>query len=1327
MESEELSASVTPPPSGSQTTNSPPSGGTTAVAVSRNAKRQLSKGRAKGPKGPKQWTASAATAVTEKPDKEVAPSNSPGDAPKKFKRPCTVYEPAFRSNEGSPSHFLCLHKGWAWELGQGDNAHEIGALARHRLRYMMAREISDHINDECQKNPKVKMHFCVAVMFPGKDMVALSKLLVLDPKRASISFYGVRPALYIGDAARDRKPYAPIPDGVKLDFVVALDCLHFLSGPELWSLMGPNCNGTTVFLANLRPIQCESPGFYNESYPVYQYEKIAEESEENEEPKPAEWTCTNQQVDHQGGFGFIDGNPPTLHYAASILDNAYAQPLGDQWLNTRLPVGERRCCFETHVHRSILNQILIRMKFLRNVDETDVARTAPLPNSFVLVSNGVCRGALEATMIRAARTVRESVTSVDNLAIAARVAVDRVMPAFLWDVPQGSRFRSLVTRRTAEEALLLVDLGTPYVPQRLGVHPAVEYAELRYAALGKPLAAAAARVAQPARNRVEGASQVAEGLLAAWVQVKEWWNSDPRYLEVEAELSVARATWVYAKTAIQVTRAGRRWFNRAESLLGWTLNRLHWTEAASKLHAWAQKHPRFGTAGFVLWCAANAVSTAITEETFKRLNPLLRARLVLSLAVGLYEAGAWLLTGSSWEDELARVLAHAVLGLLPWTAAVCLHAAWDFILRLKAGPPAGATTARGYMLEDYLGDLRDTMDQGQPEVGQPIRQAMENMPEHRTESKVIRGAHVLDHGELDRLNEELNATLAEAGGPDPGRAVAFPNDCNWALARPSNHPLILLEIDEQRLDVPLKYEAQEDAVLEARDELIQAMRREDMTFTPLSDEEFLDAVWESEHPVDWKLRVSAWFLQSDWSLSKGSSKFAKTDELLIIRYKLGASEAEAWRGYCKTRPINPMDESQVIDFLWTKPMKKSLGSKSLFFPLTPAGYRGPKQYLRFQFLEAPNDVAITEQLETVTQYAATVLDHGDDSLLVYADWAARQYDLVSADRSECADVQRAIVDCAKTMTSHDPLVDELTDRHYKDLSRGFRSGGAALKEQDVKIVRKGKVETITGEPATALKNGMTLAMKYGLACRRYRETGPEWAVDQGPVVVDFLGRRHLTPSGAGFQEAFGRCIGQAAREMGLDAAQGPGTHISEMTFLGGGFADTAGCGYSVADRSDYAWVSLAVIKCQFYPTGVFTGSCEHQARQWSYICSLSVGGCPAAQTFTSIGKTLPFEDLVEAMRLDSERLQTRWRHRHRHTNTYQVTFEAWADMLKALCRSCGCPMDDEVQELVDEFEEKALVANPSLEFTASWQPLYVARFGKLPATAAECEQGGTNA
>lgn len=54
-------------------------------------------------------------------------------------------------------------------------------------------------------------------------------------------------------------------------------------------------------------------------------------------------------------------------------------------------------------------------------------------------------------------------------------------------------------------------------------------------------------------------------------------------------------------------------------------------------------------------------------------------------------------------------------------------------------------------------------------------------------------------------------------------------------------------------------------------------------------------------------------------------------------------------------------------------------------------------------------------------------------------------------------------------------------------------------------------------------------------------------------------------------------------------------------------------------------------------------------------------------------------------------------------------------MLHSLCLAAGVDNRPDVDELVDEFEEKADISNPSLEFASSWTPLFIARFGKPPA------------
>jgi len=192
---------------------------------------------------------------------------------------------------------------------------------------------------------------------------------------------------------------------------------------------------------------------------------------------------------------------------------------------------------------------------------------------------------------------------------------------------------------------------------------------------------------------------------------------------------------------------------------------------------------------------------------------------------------------------------------------------------------------------------------------------------------------------------------------------------------------------------------------------------------------------------------------------------------------------------------------------------------------------------------------------------------------------------------------------------------------------------------------------------------------------------------------------------------------KAAAKLGMDMPAGAGSHLSEMTFLGGGFASSQGmvntCFKTVPDL---VWVSLGTIKAQYYPTDVFRGTVKEQALQWAFICSLSNGGCPARHTFARMAEAfLSLETRTSAVDAYAAYCRQRNKWRPDDEATYVVTWDAWADMLIALCLSVGYSDEVACLAIVNEFREKSEMSFPRLAFQESWAPLYVARFGKLPA------------
>lgn len=277
------------------------------------------------------------------------------------------------------------------------------------------------------KGKSAKLDFNICFLFPGGgaagggERAFFEKNLRFDSDRVNVRFFGIRPELHIGDAARGRTVYQPLPNNILLDVLVAFDCLHFLTAARLLELVKDHVHSNrTVLFGNIRPVEAVSPGFYLESWLVDKLAWVPSENPSEEDGGKGEWVATGDRR-IEGGFGFIEGEPPMLNFAAGRLDNAYPGPTGAEWLQQRYSAGERGG-IELHVHRSLLGQVLLRGAFLFGKVE-DVPRQAPLTSGFVLVSGGVCMSALQRACIRADRTTCEISKSVENLRNVTRTAV----------------------------------------------------------------------------------------------------------------------------------------------------------------------------------------------------------------------------------------------------------------------------------------------------------------------------------------------------------------------------------------------------------------------------------------------------------------------------------------------------------------------------------------------------------------------------------------------------------------------------------------------------------------------------------------------------------------------------------------------------------------------------------------------------------------------------------------------------------------------------------------------------------------------------------------
>jgi hypothetical protein len=197
----------------------------------------------------------------------------------------------------------------------------------------------------------------------------------------------------------------------------------------------------------------------------------------------------------------------------------------------------------------------------------------------------------------------------------------------------------------------------------------------------------------------------------------------------------------------------------------------------------------------------------------------------------------------------------------------------------------------------------------------------------------------------------------------------------------------------------------------------------------------------------------------------------------------------------------------------------------------------------------------------------------------------------------------------------------------------------------------------------------------------------------------------------------------ASAALGMDMPKGPGKRMSEVTFLGGGFASTDNMYVDdpAFECSNYAWVSLGVIKAMYMPSNVFTGTLESQAKQWAKIVSKCLGGNPAAKAFQIIGSSLNANETANVEEY-LERHEYDLKHKLSSMH-YCVSWGAWANMLQDLCAVRGFDETSNISDLVEEFQKKANQIFPDLNFTSSWEPLFISRFGKRPVRFSSVDDG----
>jgi hypothetical protein len=475
---------------------------------------------------------------------------------------------------GSTLHSLCLSRGWPVYQGPEDNSHAFGAARRRQIQYLVCREITKEINTRLRVLPPAArkqnmrtLEYHVLVLFPGNELDATGLRAMLHlPKDVEVVFHGYRPSMQRMDRSRNRDVFGVLAPGLRVDMVVALDCLWYLSPAELYQITRQQLKPNTRFLANHMPLDVQDLGLYEEVYKAPLLRGVPAEIPEDPVEAKKYIRANNtlgtmnwfqdpgDTTQYKAGYGYILNHEgvPWLYSTASDLDGAYDQPVARHWLDVRNPVrnqGVLKGCFEMHWHRSLgdaenggadghilLTGVFIRLAELEASADSRVhiERTTAFNNRFVIANRGVVTGAALSLYGRAMRVTDYMKASMDTFKRNTLVAVKSHVSKRLLNsqnIPGYNGEGTLLATLTSATATHCLEL-VRRVEIRPTVAPPQDYLEAgtrEFDLLGRPMGAFITQLSQPAQTKAESIMFVLRGVKSFFSECRDWYHDAGAY------------------------------------------------------------------------------------------------------------------------------------------------------------------------------------------------------------------------------------------------------------------------------------------------------------------------------------------------------------------------------------------------------------------------------------------------------------------------------------------------------------------------------------------------------------------------------------------------------------------------------------------------------------------------------------------------------------------------------------------------------------------------------------------------------------------------------
>jgi hypothetical protein len=754
---------------------------------------------------------------------------------------------------------------------------------------------------------------------------------------------------------------------------------------------------------------------------------------------------------------------------------------------------------------------------------------------------------------------------------------------------------------------------------------------------------------------------------------------------------------------------------------------LSWVHSKPQLQSIANWATRHSGAMSVMEHASKIsllLASAVTEELMVRVSPVLRVRVAVASAIGLYEGIAVCYydrselgqsAGSRIINVVMRPLLHLGLALMPFPAAVVLHGCWNLVAHY--GGPSRLHVLKGVTSKIVMRqDIRDAHDEGVVVVGDPMPLA-HNCIVGPSPYVTIRNVDDKTDVPLEDAVEMMNLTNEVHTMKREHKRVALLVDTNRSLVQPSNDALEIVGVSNHRLDADIP-DKDAEIVKWTYVSYYNTAFEQVGGAKPYTWEQVFQLIVDSGHNEQWKLTKCAQLYKFLSETAKKDGLNVKYDELLKAKFGLIGDQVV---DYAKSRPLVPMTPHGIAALFWVKPMQEWL-SRSVRHYLGPAS----PLYVLTKYLPAPTPELVNTYYRVPSDdpdCVASFIFHGDDVVGRYADsfteddghvTTGAERDVPSCDLVTSLLIHQCLDGMFQKVSGGDPFVELLMELHFEQHLKGHKSQNGDIAALDLELLRmlRAAPGTKTGGAHTALFAAGYVIPQVHLAVKTWRGLG----VPYEPT---------------SFPGQFENCLDDAANLFG---SKMPGIRVPdrfgrprlptafEVRFLGGGFARSEEL-ERAHGHGDAFWVSFGVVKSAAMPVDVYPGTMLEQAAQSLSVVGAQMAGLPIYRLYNKMAAAIMGSDydkddsisLFEAYKVRTGKIY----HVSMKTQTeYELSWAGFEELVARYACIAGVP-ERMVYDLFDEISVKMMQDAPDLEFRESWVPFYALRFGELPATRPE--------